>query len=232
MGLQTDEKDRWLNQISAKNGLQLSVISHGLADRFRSFIDHVEGVVHRHVIPEARIRQHPATLQNGAKVVAHAHLANELLRAGCNADLEIAHARLHHELSQFGVQIVGADVGGPTNAGQPFSLDRPQQFLGVFDVAPRRYELGIGEPETTNPAVVQLAHLFHHLIHGVEAHLLAFHHRVNAITTVVGAAALGLNSNVKVTAFEVPVELGPDRSDVVVIAGGFGPTFRLLMDQA
>ena len=40
-----------------RNSLQLTVISHYLADRFLSLIDHVEGAIHRHVIPEASIRQ-------------------------------------------------------------------------------------------------------------------------------------------------------------------------------
>ena len=39
-------------------------------------------------------------------------------------------------------------------------------------------------------------------------------------------------SDIEITTFQVPIQLGPDRGDVVVIAGGFGPTFRLLMDQA
>ena len=184
------------------------------------------------MILEAGIREHPATVQHGAEVVTHAHFANEFLGAGGDADLEITHARFHHQLGKLRIKVVGADVGSPTNAGQPFSLDRPQQFLGVFDVATCRDELCIGEPEATDATVVELAHLLHHLLHRVEAHLLPLHHGVDAVTTVVRAAAFGLNAHVEVAALEVPIELRPDRSDVVVIAGGFGATFWLLVNQA
>ena len=71
-------------------------------------------------------------------------------------------------------------------------------------------ELSIGEPETTYPAVAQLAHFLDDFIHRVEMHLLAFHHRVDAITTVLEAAALGLNTNSKVATFKAPIQLGPD----------------------
>ena len=102
------------------------------------------------MIPEPGVRQHPATLQHSAQVVAHAHLAHELLRPGGDPDLEVTHAGFHHQLSQLGIRVVGTDVSGPADAGQPFGLDRPQQLLGVLDIAARRDELGIGEPETAH----------------------------------------------------------------------------------
>ena len=109
--------------------------------------------------------------------------------------------------------------------------DRPQQFLGIIDVAASRYELGIGEPEAAHSPAIELTHLRDHLLNGVHPHPLAFHHRVHAVAAVVGAAALRLYADVEVTALEIPVELGPDRGDVVVIAGGFLHPGRLLMDQ-
>ena len=46
-----------------------------------------------------------------------------------------------------------------------------------------------------------------------------------------GAAALGLDAHVEVTAVEIPVELGPNLGDVGVVAGGFIHASRLLVDQ-
>ena len=47
-----------------------------------------------------------------------------------------------------------------------------------------------------------------------------------------GTTPLGLHADVEVARFEIPVELRPNRFDVVVIAGGFDQTRGLLMDQA
>ena len=46
-----------------------------------------------------------------------------------------------------------------------------------------------------------------------------------------GTATFGLHSDVEITGLEVPVELGPNRGDVVVVACRFRSTLRLLMDQ-
>ena len=124
--LQSDEEDRRFDAIGTKDRFQLTVIGNGLANGFGPFINHVEGVIHRHVIAEPGISQHPAALQHGSEVVPHAHLANEFLGTGGDADLEVAHARLHHQLRQLGVEVVGADVGSPTDACEPLGFDGSQ----------------------------------------------------------------------------------------------------------
>ena len=81
VGLQANEEDGRLHLVGAKDPLELPLVGHGLADRLRALVDHVEGVVHRHMGPEPRPGQQAAVLQHGAQVVAHAHLAHELLGA-------------------------------------------------------------------------------------------------------------------------------------------------------
>jgi len=181
---------------------------------------------------EASSGQQAAVLQHGAQVVAHAHLANELLGAGGNADFEVLHPGGHHQLGQLGIKVVGADVSRPTDVIPALLLHRPQELLGVFDVAAGWDELGVGEPEATHTALIKLTHLSDDFINGVHPHRLAFNNGVNAITTVMGTTSLGLHADVEVARFEVPVELRPNRFDVVVIAGGFDQTRGLLMDQA
>ena len=231
MGLQADEEDGRLHLFGPEDALQFPVIGHRLADGLGTLIDHVEGVVHRHVLAEAGPGQHPAALQHRAQVVAHAHLAHEFLGTGGDADLEVAHARGHHQLGQLGIEVVGPDVGRPADVVQPGRLDRPQQRLGLVDVAAGGDELGVGEPEATDPPVVELAHLRHHLLDGVHPDRLALHHGVDAVAAVVGATALGLDAHVEVTAIEVPLQLGPDRGDVVVVAGGLLHAGGLFVDQ-
>ena len=123
VGLEADKKDRWLHLVGAKDLLQGPVVGHGLANRFGAFVDDVERVVHRDVLAETRSRQQAAVLKHDAQVVAHAHLAHQLLGAGGDADLEIAHARGHHQLGQLGIEVVGADVGGPTDIAPTLGLD-------------------------------------------------------------------------------------------------------------
>ena len=125
VGLQPDEENCGLNKIGTEDALQLTVISNGLTNRLRTLVDHVERIVHRDMVAEASVRQHPAAFQHRAQVVAHPHFAHELLRPRRDADLEIAHPGLHHQLSQFWIQIVGPDVGSPTDVGQALSLDGP-----------------------------------------------------------------------------------------------------------
>ena len=81
VGLQTDEEDRRLHLVGPEDALQLAVIGHGLPDRFGALIDDIERVIHRHVLPETGSGQQAAVLQHGAQVVAHPHLAHELLGA-------------------------------------------------------------------------------------------------------------------------------------------------------
>ena len=179
---------------------------------------------------EASSRQQAAVLQNGAQVVAHTHLADELLRSGGDADLEVLHPCVHHQLSQFGIEVVGADVSRPTDVIPALLLHRAQELLGVFDVAPGWDELGIGEPKAAHSALVQLTHLGDDFINGIHPHRLAFNNGVNAVTAVVGTPSFGLHADVEVARFEIPVELRPNRFDVVVIAGGFDQTRGLLVD--
>ena len=47
-----------------------------------------------------------------------------------------------------------------------------------------------------------------------------------------GTATLGLDAHVEVAAVEIPVELGPNLTDIGVVAGGFLHAAGLLMDQA
>ena len=232
MGLQADKKDRRLYFVSPKYAFQLPVIGQGLADRLRPLIDHIERVIHRHMLAEARPGQQPTVFQHGAQVVAHAHSAYQLLGAGGDADLEIVHAGSHHQLGQFGIEIVCPDIGRPADILPALRQDCPQQLLGILYVAACRDELGIGEPKAAHAAVIELSHLGDHLLHRVHPHRLALHHGVDAVAAVMGTAALGLHAHVEVARLQVPVELGPDGGDVVVIAGGFLHTPRLLVNQA
>ena len=231
VGLQADEKDRWLHLVGAKNPLQLAVVGDGLADRLGPFVDDVERVVDRDVFPEPGLGEQAAVLEDGAQVVAHPHLAHELLGSRGDADLEVVHAGLDHQLGELGVEVVGSDVGRPANIAPALGLHRPQQLLGVVDVATGRNELGIGEPETANPAPIELMHLSDHLIDGINPDRLALNDRVDAVAAVVGAAPLSLNTDVEIAAVEVPIELRPDRGDVVVVAGRLLHAGGLLVNQ-
>jgi hypothetical protein len=64
-------------------------------------------------------------------------------------------------------------------------------------------ELGIGKPEVADAPVVELAHLCHNLIGGIDADLLALDHGVDAVAAVVGAASLGLYPHIKVVVLQV-----------------------------
>jgi hypothetical protein len=89
-----------------------------------------------------------------------------------------------------------------------FSLDRPQQLLGVFDITAGRDELGVGKPEATHTPIVELSHFRHHFLDRIHSHRLTFDNGVYAVATVVGTAALGLHANVEIATIEIPFSWG------------------------
>ncbi len=126
VGLQTNEKDCRFHLIGPKNGFEFAVVGDRLPNRFFGFVNHIERVVHRNQILEPGRRQVSAILQHRAQVVAHPHFAHQLLGTASDADFKIVHPSLHHQIAQFGIQVIGADVGGPVNVGHPSGEDFAQ----------------------------------------------------------------------------------------------------------
>ena len=79
--------------------------------------------------------------------------------------------------------------------------------------------MGIGKPEIAHAAIVELTHFCHHFLGRINAHLLAFDHRVDAVAAVVGAAPFGLHANVEVLLLQVVVEFWPNLLGIGIITG-------------